>query len=276
MDKATTEFEIKISSGRITNVNAVLENGICKLTIETAAQDEPTEATVAQEKTANTDLTDAFVFVGASELSLDDEFMKYKPKTKKEENLMKELTELIKKGVKDFWAPKYDPSFNKERTGICYVPGEYPAINRSYEWWEKAAKEFCPERQSHLGSKSERVAFLGWYIKKIVESRPYPYGSVESAWHITCVDSKVLGHYNDLNYARRGLEKTGSREAFGFFDLANTYKILAYDEEARGFWVAGGGFDTSAKNCPLADLRVKSYKYEDLSYCVGWVVMPAA
>ena len=50
MNKATTEFEIKVSSGRITNVNAILENGICKLTIETVAQNEHVASVVAQEK----------------------------------------------------------------------------------------------------------------------------------------------------------------------------------------------------------------------------------
>lgn len=135
MDKATTEFEIKISSGRITNVNAILENGICKLTIEIVAQKEPTTEVVAQEKTMVENLQDAFVFVEASKLSLKDEFMKYKPKTAREENFKKQLAEAIKKGVKDFWAPKYDPSFNEEGTGICYVPGKKPAVGKSYNWW---------------------------------------------------------------------------------------------------------------------------------------------
>ena len=269
MDKATTEFEIKVSSGRITNVNDVLENGICKLTIETAAQDEPTEATVAQEKTANTDLTDAFVFVGASELSLDDEFMKYKPKTERGKNFKKQLTEAIKKGVKDFWAPKYDPSFNEEGTGICYVPGKKPAVGKSYNWWEKTAKKFCPERQSHLGLKSERVAFLGVLIKKLVESG----WKVKEAWSAVCNDSRELGHYWNSENAKHAFENTGSREVCGFFDLANTYKILAYDEEACGFWLAGGLCNISSDYYPLADLGHGNYQDDNRCDSVGWLVL---
>lgn len=269
MNKPATEFEIKVSSGRITNVNAILENGICKLTIETVAQNEPMAAVVAQEKTETENPQGSFVLVEASKLSLDDEFMKYKPKTEREEKLKEQLTDAIKKGVKDFWAPKYDPSFNEDGTGICYVPGKKPAVGKSYNWWEKAAKKFCPERQSHLGLKSERVAFLGVLIKKVVESG----WKVEEAWSAVCCDSKELGHYWNSKNAKQALENTGSRVVCGFFDLANTYKILAYDEEACGFWLAGGNYYDDSGNFPLADLGRSNYRDSCHSNSVGWLVL---
>ena len=64
MDKTTTELELKISGGRIVSAN-VLDNGICKLTIET---------TVAEDVLK--DIKDNFVLIEASKLSLDDDFMK--------------------------------------------------------------------------------------------------------------------------------------------------------------------------------------------------------
>jgi len=213
-------------------------------------------------------ISDAFVFVEASKLSLDDEFMKYEPKTEREEKFKKELTEAIKKGVKDFWAPRYDPSFNEDGTGICYVPGEKTAVGESYNWWEKTAREFCPERQSHLGLKSERVAFLGWYIKKLIKSG----WRMEDAWYAVCNDSKKLGHYWNSENAKHAFEKTGSREVCGFCDLANTYKILAKDERAGGFWLAGGSYYGDSRNFPLADFGHYSNWDHDFFHGVGWLV----
>jgi hypothetical protein len=269
MEKATTEFEIKISSGRITNVNAILENGICKLTIETVAQNEPVAAVVAQEKTAVENPQDAFVFVEASKLSIDDEFMKYEPKTEREEKFKKELTEAIKKGVKDFWRPRYDPSFNKDGTRICYVKGKKPAVGKSYNWWKRTAEAFCPEWQSHLGTKSEYVAFLGVLIKTLVENG----WKVEEAWSAVCNDSRELGHYWNSQNAKHAFEDTGSREICGFFDLANTYKILTEDEEARGFWLAGGNYNGGSNNYPLADLWHDCIQDFSHGYGVGWLVL---
>ena len=269
MEKATTEFEIKVSSGRITNVNAILENGICKLTIETVAQNEPVAAVVAQEKTAVENPQDAFVFVEASKLSLDDEFMKYEPKTEREEKFKKQLAEAIKKGVKDFWRPRYDPSFNEDGTGICYVEGKRPAVGKSYNWWNMAAKAFCPEWQSHLGTKSEYEAFLGVLIKKLVENG----WKTEEAWSAVCNDSRELGHYWNSQNAKHAFEDTGSREICGFFDLANTYKILAEDEEARGFWLTGGYYAGGSSNYPLADLWHDCLQDYGHNYGVGWLVL---
>lgn len=268
MSKTAKEIEIKIFGGRITK-SVVLEDGTCKLTVEMLDSKEPVAATVVQEKTANTDLTDAFVFVEASKLSLEDEFMKYNPRTEREKTFKKQLAEVIKSGVKDFWAPKYDPSFNEAGTGICYVPGKKPAVRKSYNWWEKIAKEFCPERESHLGSKSERIAFMGIFIKELVKSG----WKVEDAWSAVCCDSKELGHYWNSKDAKHAFENTGSREVCGFFDNGNTYKILAYDEEAGGFWLAGGYSLNLSHDYPLADL-VQFYNQDGNHYNgVGWLVL---
>ena len=270
MNKATTELEIKISGGRITNAK-VLDNAICKLTIETVAQNEPAAAVVAQENTAAENPQDAFVLVEASKLSLDDEFMKYEPQTKREKKFKEQLTKTIKEGIKDFWRPKYDPSFNEEGTGICFVAGKKPAIGKSYNWWNKAARAFCLERHSRLGTKSEYVAFLGVLIKKLVESG----GKVEEAWNAVCCDSKELGHYWNSKNAMRDFEDTGSREICGFFDLANTFKILAENEETGGFWLAGGRNNSISVDNPLAYLEHNIY--DNAFYdCVGWTVIPAA
>ena len=214
-------------------------------------------------------ISDAFVLVEASKLSLKDEFMKYEPKTEREEKFKKELTEAIKKGVKDFWRPKYDPSFNEEGTRICFVAGKKPAVGKSYNWWNKVAKAFCPERNSRLGTKSEYVAFLGVLIKRLVANG----WSVEYAWNAVCNNSKELGHYWNSEDAKHTFEATGSREMCGFFDLANTFKILAENEKAGGFWLTSGNYDVGSNFYPLAGFYYCDCRDQGFGDCVGWLVL---
>ena len=216
-------------------------------------------------------ISKAFVLVEASKLSLNDEFMKYEPKTY-EEKFKKRLTEVIENGVKDFWRPKYDPSFTEEGKEICYMEGKKPAVGKSYNWWNKAAKAFCSERHSRLGTKSERVAFLGVLIKRLVESE----WDVAEAWSAVCCNSGDLGHYRNSPNAKNALEDTGSREIYGFFDLGNTYKILAEDKEAGGFWLTGGCFNYWSYKEPLAGFVHRYDRDDGDERSVGWVVMPAA
>ena len=157
--------------------------------------------------------------------------------------------------------------------GICYVAGKRPAVGKSFNWWEETAKAFCPKWHSRLGTKSEYVAFCGGLIKKQVERG----WKVEEAWRAVCFDSMELGHYwNSKNAKHDAFEETGSREICGFFDLTNTYKILAYDEEARGFWLASGCCRDYSFSSPLADLAHNNYRVNYRDYSVGWTVIPAA
>ena len=211
-----------------------------------------------------------FVLVPASTLSLTDDFMRYTPKTGREKDFKELLTKVIKAGVSDFYRPKLDPSFDKQGK-ICYQSGLNTATYQSYDWWKKSAKEFCTERSSRLGTKSEYVAFLGVLIKRLVESG----WRITDAWNAVCNDSKEIGHYWNSVGALHNFEPTGSREICGFCDLANTFKILAKDKEADGFWLAGGYYGDMGGNIPLADL-VQVY-YFDLGSvnCVGWIVLEA-
>ena len=81
MPNTATELEIKISGGRITNA-VVLPDGRCKLTVETAAP-----------KIASENFEDLLMLVEASKLSMEDEFMKYSPKTDREK-LFKKILEI--------------------------------------------------------------------------------------------------------------------------------------------------------------------------------------
>ena len=262
----TTEFEIKVSDGRIIDAHTRVENGICKLTIET-------EKTIRKAK-------DTFVLVEASKLSLKDTFLKYELKGaggQRAAELKQELIRMIDRGIKDFWRPRMDPSFDSERIGIRFVEDREPAVGKNYNWWDKAAKDFCPERNSRLGTRAEYVAFLGVLIKKLVESGYY----WDEAWWAVCQDSKMLGHYADSKNARGKFEVTGSREVCGFCDLGNTNKILAFDKKEGTFWRAGGSYEFPGGLCPLAYLRTLTWENrttenllaDELDDFVGWIVL---
>lgn len=216
-----------------------------------------------------------FKLVPASQLSLEDDFLKYSPKTKKEQNFKNRVETAIKSGLKDFWRPVYDPSFyNYVR--ICYEPGKMPAVGKSYNWWAKTANEFKPEQGSRLGTKSEYVAFLAVLIKELVNSGK----SVEWAWNAVCNNSKELGNYwnskDSSKCAQNDFEPTGSREICGWYDLANSFKILAEDEEAGGLWQAGGFYGYFSHEFPLAGMgHVCSSNYRNyVDYqCCGWLVL---
>lgn len=208
-----------------------------------------------------------FKGVPASELRLDDDFMKHQPKTEKERDFKKKVETAIKNGLKDFWRPICDPSFD-DNGRICYELDKEPAVGVGYSWWVENAKAFCPERGSRLGTKSEYIAFLATLIKELIASGQ----SVEWAWNAVCNDSKELGHYLNSENAKYLFEPTGSRCICGFYDLGNTCKILSEDEAGR-LWIAGGYFYSDGFSCPLARLYRRTSRNNDDGYrSVGWLV----
>ena len=210
-----------------------------------------------------------FKKVPASELRLDDDFLKYEPETKAEKAFKKLVKKAIKKGLKDFWRPVYDPCFNEDNTGICYVSGKESARCREYNWWVKKAKDFCPELGSRIGTKSEYVAFLAVLIKELVASGK----SLEWAWEAVCLNSKELGHYWNSDNSKHNFEDTGSREVCGFYDLANTCKLLAEDKDAGGHWLAGGCCVDRGSEKPLAGLYHFDDPDDSHGGSCGWLVL---
>lgn len=255
--KTTAEMKIEISNARISNAT-IMPDGSCKLELE---------MDMTTQKQNNNEIANAeCILVEASKLSLKDVFMSHKPKTEAEKKFKATLTEVIANGIEDFYRPAMDPSFaNKACTKIHYKAGDLPAVGKSYIWWEATVKDskWC------LGTKAQYVAFLGVLIKMLVAKG----WTCCEAWNAVCNDSKNLGHYNNSDNAKHQFEYTGSREICGFFDLANTYKILATDVEAGGFWLASGCYLDFTYSDPLANL--------DLNYCyignynnsVAWLVL---
>lgn len=210
---------------------------------------------------------DLFILVEAEKLSVGDEFMQHRPKTKREAAAKELITEAIYAKVKNFYRPKYDPVFTPDGEGICFAAGRYPALKMSYKWWVEAAKLYNPERNSRLGRRLEYAAFLGVLIKKFV----YEGKSLEWAWNAVCNDSRELGNYLDSEN-HNSFEATGSRGFFGFYDLGNTYKILADNDEEDSFWLAGGYHLVNGSTCPLAEVSYHYNYIDDFFNSVGWIV----
>ena len=208
-----------------------------------------------------------FVQIEAESLSLDDEFMKYQPPTNRGAWIKEFIAEAINFRVKNFYRPIMDPSFTEG--GIEYVAGKMPAVGKSYNWWFDIAKEYNPYLNSRLGTRLEYGAFLGVLIKKLVEEG-YPVGL---AWASVCNDSKELGHYCNSAIAECILEPTGSRCVCGFYDLANTYKILAEDIEEGGYWLAGGGYNLNSYDGAIAVLYHCESRLNINLGGVGWIVL---
>ena len=243
--KTTAEIEIRVSGAKVTDA-VIMHDGICKITIEMVN---------AVSKVTEAENDDMFVLVDASKLSLNEEH-----------EFRCLLVKAIKSGLKDFKRPKCDPSFNKG--GICYEYGKDPAISKSYDWWNKVAKEFKPEHNSRLGTKTEYIAFLGVLIKRLVEMG-WP---VKEAWNAVCNDSRKLGNYWNSEDTKHDFEPTGSREICGFYDLANCRKIL--EKEINGdFWIAGAEFTSISNFSPLALIFHTKYKLERNYLSVGWIVL---
>lgn len=212
---------------------------------------------------------DVFVLIKASELSLGDDFLKHIPRAGKEQRLKNRIIELIQEGVRDFYRPKYDPSFTTDGDGICFEAGRYPAVGKSYDWWKKIANKFDPSRGSRLGTEAEYVMFLGVLIKSLV-NEGCPMAVI---WNWVCDDSRDLGHYWNSAEAIHSFERTGSKGVCGFYDLANTCKILSYSKEPDEVLVASGNYNCNSSELTVADLSYITFRNRNFNSSVGWIVL---
>lgn len=212
-----------------------------------------------------------FPIIPASQLSLEDDFMKFEPTYKDQQYFKKLLKRAIDRGLEDFRVSAIDPSFNGNDK-IFYKAGLMPAVGKCADWWYEKLEEFMPEKGSRMGTKTEYFAFLGYLIKYLVNNG----WRVPEAWYAVCCDSKKLGHYRNSKNAKDNFEPTGSRPVGLFFDLANTGKILVNDYKdtwmlnsylrANTNYTFHGGFSPLANLCETSvnDLLEKS---------TGWLVL---
>jgi len=218
----------------------------------------------------NTEFNTEFKLVEAEMLSLDDFFMSHQPTTLREKATKKLIFTAITKGVKNFYCARLAPSLTDDGEGIVFEAGKMPAVGKSYNWWQEAARNYKPEKNSRLGIRIEFGAYMAVLIKELMEAGM----PVDEAWYAVCNDSSKLGHYSTSENASDDFEPTGSREVCGLYDLGNTYKLLAEEcpGNLEGFWVAGGKYCDAGTSYPIADIDYDLFPDEPCDNSVGWVI----
>ncbi len=193
------------------------------------------------------------------------ELLKHDPTNNAEMTFIYDLKKAISKSVKGFEVFVNDPSMDHDGK-LQFVPGFKPAVGYSYNELEELAKE----NGLRLGTKDEYILFMGWLINSLIKEGWFEM----DAWLAVCTDSRELGHYfNSAGAKWYFFEPTGSRIIVGKSDLANTYKVLARDENAGGFWLASGRCLNFGSDYPLASLDLNgNYDNHDI-YSVGWFVL---
>lgn len=268
--KATTEFEIEVSGGRITCEKEIAD-GKYKLVVEMATTTDKVERCAIQKHVyaRKPTLKEMLRKVSASQLSLNDDFMKYDPKLERVKEFKNKVIRLISEGgLPDFWSPICDPSFD-DNGGICFELGKMPAVGKSYNWWSRMAKIVCPECGSRIGDDLYYIAFKAVLIKDLIASGK----SIEFAWHVVCVDSKDAGHYWDSEDAKHRLEPTGSRPICGWYDRGNTTKIVESHQNSDGFYLAGADYNFYGHEVRLADIYYRNDGLdEEQNFGCGWLV----
>lgn len=258
-------LKIKVPAAQIVEAR-VQADGTCELIISAKTLEESEVKVISEVK----EVESTFVLVKASDLSLEDDFLKkYEPKTKAERELKGFIISAIEMGVKDFYRPKFDPSFDETGNGIIFVAGKMPAVGKSYNWWAKAAKSFKARRGSRLGTRMEYIAFLGVLLKEMVNSG----WDIPDAWNAICNESSKLGHYKNSPFAEFKFEPTGSRPVCGFYDLSNVFKILAEDEDFGGFWLASGIYYEDSVNFAISGHEHGSGRWKPNKTMTGWIVL---
>jgi len=210
--------------------------------------------------------------IEASKLSFVDKFMRHNPVTDRQKEFKKELESVLWRGIKDFYKFSLDPSlsYNDE---LCFNAGKPPAIGKTFNWWDANAKSLYPAGNSRLGTKAEYVAFMGILIKRLVEEAGW---NVSKAWKAVCDDSSKLGQYRrkGVYLSRYNRSITGFYNVLGFFDLANTYKVLTMADDTNAFWLASGCYDDYSDRHPLYSFQLCTHlESSTLIDSVGWIVM---
>lgn len=191
--------------------------------------------------------------------------LEYEPKSDKESEFLNRLKTAINAKIGAFEVPVCDPSIDEDGN-LQFVPGKKPAVGFSCNEIEELAKK---NGLKH-GDFNRWHLFLGTLAGSIME---WFDCSLSEALYKICTNSTALGHYANSPDAKHELELTGSRMIAGKCDLGNTCKILAKNQQAGGFWLAGGYYGDNGNRIPLADLDLH-YCYDDHYSCsVGWFVL---
>lgn len=182
---------------------------------------------------------------------LDAGWLQYEPKTDRQCQTKELFLAARAKGrLHAFTCMAIDPSLDPVTGELVYQPGLPPAVGKSYKEWESMFENYAPDRNSRVLSKTEGVCKRLELIGRLVEWKKW---SIEKAWNTVCDHSRKIGHFKDSDNAKNDFELTGSREICGFYDLGNTFKMLAEDpwEKSGKFLVTSGSYNRDSRDYPI-------------------------
>lgn len=207
--------------------------------------------------------------VKVEQISLNDPFLNYEPKTGNQKRVKMSILRAKKTGMKNFYHAIIDPSYTFNKEGIEFKESKVPAYYGEFPaWWDTTFENLLPNRESRIGSKTQYDVFLGTIVKFLVEEKGY---KIPEAWYMVCDNNDylvkhVLGMRCYLiNMFKTGL--TGSMSIDGWCDLFNTSKILKTDN-GEEFLIAVNS--ENERVCVADIVRLDS---EKITMGVGWLVV---
>lgn len=251
--KTLQEMEINISNGRIINAKLISDTKL-KLTIDLSYEN----------------YAYPFTLIEASKLSVNDEFMHFNPETEDQDYFKTVLTQVLQKGIKDFYKSNMDPSYTIYKT-FYFSENSKPATKLSLSTIKDKVKTYNFKKGSRLGTTDEYIVFLGYLIKQL-----HLYGnySLSKAWNAVITDSSELGNFTTLLGEKNNIEKTNSRSILGFSDLGNTFKVLSDSNDPEKYWIAGGDYTNHGFYTPLFHMfPLTNKKLLKEINAVPWIVM---
>lgn len=225
-------LNFEVEEGNMESINSKVKEAKEKIEVPVASENSEFECKI-----------DPIIFDGV--------WMEHEPSTERQKETLDLYKEAKSKGMlHSFTCMTIDPTVINKR--LIYKKDQLPAVGLPQKKWKKILKEYNPRRNSRQMTRTEFICRNLFIIQKLVESG---YG-IDRAWYAVCDDSKEIGHYNNSYDAKGYFETTGSREVCGFYDLANTSKLLAEDpwNKNGGFWIAGGHCRYPSNIAPVADM----------------------
>ena len=203
-------------------------------------------------------LDETFPIVKASELSINDAFLKYQPYyLDYRPNLLKSIlfSELnTGNAFANFRCPIIAPSYD-ENGHITFTQEAPPAYGTSLNEWVEEAKNFMITKNSRIGTRKNFYSLLGVFIKTLVDDYKF---ELRNAWDIAC-NTKYADGIDLLNgcdpniirlwYAISGYKKIIRRTHSYNFDILN---------------------NTSTWDLPTSNLISNIYQKQDTA--LGWII----
>lgn len=163
---------------------------------------------------------------------------KVEAKTTKEQDFLENVKIALDTENQDFCISVIEPSID-ENGNLFFLEGSTVATKVSPPEWWCMAREYWPERESHIARWEQLIL---WYA----------YRCAMGFWSLSYVaeDSANEGNYWNSPNASRALELSGKRKVGGFCDGAGNTSRLVIQKDG-GFAIFGGSYLDHGEASPV-------------------------